>query len=101
MQKIQMFFLGHFGMPKIKELNRLEKSFADRRSAIRSVESSPKRFNIPLETMKLVEEQGLEMSQTMPMTTMRSIISNIEESINRLKRIPMTNLGKLKLVRRI
>jgi len=91
--KLMKKVVTKIGISRIEGIIKLERSFANEPNAILPNESSPSRFEIPLEMMKLMKTRDDISSQTMPsMRVMMSILSNIKKSVKSVSSNPETPL---------
>jgi ferredoxin len=87
--KLMKVFIGRFGLPRIKRMLEKQMSLVELPGAIHPTASSPVRFEIPLEAMKLMQErENFEMKQVFPIRRLLSNMKNINLSVDSLSENP-------------
>ena len=87
--RVMKIFLGRFGLPRIKLILEKQRSLSTIPGIIHPTASSPTKFEIPLEAMKLIQERDdFEMQQVFPMRRLLSNMKNIHLSVDSITENP-------------
>ncbi|MGQ4911349.1 MAG: 4Fe-4S binding protein [Candidatus Thorarchaeota archaeon] len=88
-RRVMVGMMNRFGMPRIREMVRRDQSTSELPGAILSDESSPERFVIPLEMLRLISSrEDLSMSLAIPLRRMMSLLRNERYAVDSIAENP-------------
>ena len=87
--KIMKAFLGKFGLPRVRKILEKQRSLSELPGILLPTATSPIRFEIPLEAMKLIQERDdIVMQQFFPIRRLLSNMKNIHLSVDTIVENP-------------